>query len=165
MYKVFSIILIIISITVPVNSPKAHIDDSHHEMFAKVMDSIRNQRLLELRISAIINAVKIVESNNNPLAFNVSEQAAGILQIRPIMVREVNRLVGYQKYTLEDRWDPTKSVGMFIDYQNAVNPDWCPELAAKKWNGGYYGERIPMTEIYWQKVKLNMKEVKLQYYL
>ena len=53
-----------------------------------------------------------VESGGNPKAFNERENAAGILQIRPIMVQEVNRITGHECYSLEDRWVPQRSVDM-----------------------------------------------------
>ena len=44
-----------------------------------------------------------VESGNDTLAYNAKENAAGCLQIRPIMVREVNRLLGKDSFKLKDR--------------------------------------------------------------
>lgn len=113
-----------------------------------------------IRKSLLIRSVIEVESANNPLAFNASELAAGVLQIRPIMVKEVNRLVGHNKYKNEDRWDKDKSIKMFIDYQNAVNPEWDEELAARRWNGGHFGQFKEATLIYWHKVMSKMNKLK-----
>lgn len=57
-----------------------------------------------------------VESNGDPTAFNAREQAAGILRIRPIVVKDVNRILGKEAYTDTDRWDPTKSIEMATIY-------------------------------------------------
>ena len=43
----------------------------------------------------------MVESEGNDSAYHKREKAAGCLQIRPIMVREVNRILGIQKSELE----------------------------------------------------------------
>ena len=64
-------------------------------------------------IDTLLNAVMAVESNFDTMAYNSKENAAGVLQIRPIMVREVNRLLGEDKYTLKDRWSKAKSIEMF----------------------------------------------------
>lgn len=99
----------------------------------------------------IIQKIAMIESSGNPDAFNEKENAAGLLQIRPVMVKEINRLIGEHRYTLEDRWCPETSKEMFITYQNHVNPEWDEEIAAKRWNGGIRGERNPNTEKYYQK--------------
>ena len=38
------------------------------------------------------------ESRFQPDAINKSENAVGLLQIRPIMIREVNRLIGEERF-------------------------------------------------------------------
>lgn len=101
----------------------------------------------------LIEAIIEVESENDPLSYNSYEGAAGLLQIRHIMVREVNRFVGYKKYTYRDRWDRNKSIEMFIIYQNNLNPKWDFEKAARLWNGGNRGHLKKTTKKYWKKVK------------
>ena len=44
-------------------------------------------------IDTLLIAVMAVESNFVSMAYNAKENAVGVLQIRPIMVREVNRLL------------------------------------------------------------------------
>ena len=61
----------------------------------------------------LIKAIMYVESRGNTKAHNISEDAVGCLQIRPIMLKEVNRLLGYNKYKLKDRWSKLKSIEMF----------------------------------------------------
>lgn len=70
----------------------------------------------------LLDAIVEIESNGNPSAFNERTNAAGILQITPIFVEEVKRLSGIN-YTLEDRFDITKSVEMYYIYQAHKNPD------------------------------------------
>ena len=54
-----------------------------------------------------------MESRGQVMAFNEAENAAGILQIRPIMVKEVNRILTLRGATPifknEHRWCPSKS--------------------------------------------------------
>lgn len=49
-------------------------------------------------------------------------QDVGIFQITPIYVKEVNRILGEEKYTLSCRTDIGKSMEMFMIYQNYHNP-------------------------------------------
>jgi hypothetical protein len=61
----------------------------------------------------LISAIIQVESGGDTLAYNSKEDAVGCLQIRPIMVREVNRLLGKDSFTLSDRRSKVKSIQMF----------------------------------------------------
>lgn len=70
----------------------------------------------------LLDAIVEVESEGNPGAFNERTNAAGILQITPIYVAEVNRLLGEDRYTLDDRYDVQKSVEMYCVYQYHKNP-------------------------------------------
>ena len=100
----------------------------------------------------LIDAVIHVESRGNINAHNVGEDAVGVLQIRPIMVQEVNRVLGVDKYTLMDRWNKQKSIEMFnVIRQNTPNPT--NEKIARNWNGGPNGYNKNSTLKYWQKVK------------
>ena len=100
----------------------------------------------------LIEAIIYVESRGDTLAHNVSENAVGCLQIRPIMLREVNRLLGYNKYKLADRWNKEKSIEMFnVIKEHTTNPT--NEKLARNWNGGWNGYKKQSTLKYWQKVK------------
>ncbi len=100
----------------------------------------------------LIEAIIYVESRGNTKAHNISEDAVGCLQIRPIMLREVNRLVGYNKYQLKDRWSKTKSIEMFnVIKEHTKNPT--NEKLARNWNGGWNGYKKQSTLKYWHKVK------------
>lgn len=100
----------------------------------------------------LIDAIMYVESRGDTNAHNIKEDAVGCLQIRPIMLREVNRLLGYNKYNLFDRWSKAKSIEMFeIIRQNTPNPT--DEKLARNWNGGWNGYKKQSTLKYWNKVK------------
>ena len=101
----------------------------------------------------ILKAFIQVESSGNIFAYNKKERAAGILQIRPIMVREVNRLYDTD-YKLVDRYDSIKSVQMFILYQSHYSRKLTIELMARKWNAGPDGmSQLKATENYYTKIK------------
>ena len=100
----------------------------------------------------LIEAIMYVESRGDINAYNAKENAVGCLQIRPIMLREVNRLLGYNKYKLTDRWNKEKSIQMFnVIKEHTTNPT--DEKLARNWNGGWNGYKKQSTLKYWQKVK------------
>ncbi len=104
---------------------------------------------------SLIDAIIHVESRGDSMAYNAGEDAVGVLQIRPIMMREVNRLLGYNKYTLKDRWSKSKSIEMFnVIKAHTTNPT--NERLARNWNGGWNGYKKKSTLKYWQKVKTQL---------
>jgi hypothetical protein len=104
---------------------------------------------------SLIAAIIHVESRGDSMAYNAKEDAVGVLQIRPIMMREVNRLLQENKYTLNDRWSKSKSIEMFnVIKQHTTNPT--NEILARNWNGGWNGYKKKSTLKYWQKVKTQL---------
>lgn len=104
---------------------------------------------------SLIAAIIYVESRGDSMAYNAGEDAVGVLQIRPIMVREVNRLLKENKYTLADRWSKSKSIEMFnVIKDHTTNPT--NEILARNWNGGWSGYKKKSTLKYWQKVKTQL---------
>jgi soluble lytic murein transglycosylase-like protein len=63
-------------------------------------------------IPILIAALILVESGGNPKAIGDSGQALGVLQIRPIFVEDVNRILGRNVYYLTDRESADQSVDM-----------------------------------------------------
>ena len=126
------IFLILISLFLPTGSPVGEIIDAKN--------------------TNLIDAIIYVESRGDSMAYNKREDAVGVLQIRPIMLREVNRLLGYDKYTLQDRWSKAKSIEMFeVIREHTTNPT--DEKLARNWNGGWNGYKKQSTLKYWNKVK------------
>jgi hypothetical protein len=111
----------------------------------------------------IVKAIIFVESSGNDSAYCKLEDAVGCLQIRRVMVREVNRILKKQgkskRYKLNDRWKRDESVEMFniyIAYYDLVTP----EDIARAWNGGPRGGLKNATISYWNKVKKELTEFK-----
>ena len=105
----------------------------------------------------LVDAIIYVESRNSPNAWNKREDACGVLQIRPIMINDVNRILSKKNtpkvYTLNDRWNKTKSIEIFYIIQEYYSPNGTPERIARVWNGGPNGYKKPQTLAYWHKVK------------
>ena len=108
-----------------------------------------------------LNALIFVESRGNDSAIGdrhlVGNEAVGALQIRPIMVREVNRILKIQKsdkrYRLKDRYDREKTIEMFLTWKNFHHKNSDFETIARNWNGGPRGYKLSRTERYWNRVK------------
>ena len=110
-------------------------------------------------IGDLIEALIQVESMGNDSAVgdtHLPEPSIGVLQIRPIMVREVNRICkimnSNQQFTLKDRFDRNKSIHMFMIWKKFHHENDSDEVIARNWNGGPRGYKIKRTEKYWSKV-------------
>lgn len=104
-------------------------------------------------LEATWRAICWVESRNDPRAYNPAEDAAGIAQIRPCYVRDVNEYLGAPVFGLADRYDPEASRAMFETYMERYCRDGGPEQWARCHNGGPRGPRKAGTLEYWRKVK------------
>ena len=115
-------------------------------------------------LTSLIAALMWVESRCDTSAYCKREDAVGVLQIRPIMVKEVNRILRLQGsshiFTLEDRWSKDKSIDMFNVVANYYHETSSYEKIARCWNGGPKGLQKKQTEKYWRKVqkRLNQNE-------
>ena len=83
--------------------------------------------------STFIKALAWVESRWDDNAIN-SKQAVGYLQLTPILVKDVNRIIGTNNYTLENRNDRELSIEMFNIIMDNYNPQHDKHLAMKIWN-------------------------------
>ena len=107
------------------------------------------------RWNLLIDAISTIESSNNPKARNHKGDCCGLLQITPVLVREVNRICKIKKlnkhYTLNDRYNAAKSKEMFGIFQDMYNKGHNIEKAIRMWNGGPYYSR-KKTQGYYNKV-------------
>lgn len=108
----------------------------------------------------LILAIAIVESGCNTSALNVEEDAVGYLQIRPCVVEDVNRILGNERFSLDDRYDKQASIEMFkiytLFYYNHYKSKIKMsehEARARIWNGGPKGWQKSATKKYWRKVR------------
>ena len=106
--------------------------------------------------AGIWEAVCEVESGGDPTAWNRAEDAAGVSQIRPIVIEDLNRIYG-PRWSLEDRWCPEKSREIFWQYvlywQERMGYPLTDETLARIWQGGPRGPRRDSTLAYWHRVR------------
>lgn len=104
---------------------------------------------------ALLWAIAEVESGGDCNAIGDKGKAVGCLQIWPITVKDANRIIGQDKYTLKDRYSKEKSFEIcriiLLHYEKT------PEAMARRWNGGSNWKQKPTTIKYWNKVKKAMK--------
>lgn len=88
----------------------------------------------------------------------------GALQIKPICVRDVNRIAGTQ-YAYTDAHDRKKAVEMYWIYMTHYTSDKRIkkttdaryfEVASRMWNGGPNGHRNPKSLVYWYKIRQHL---------
>ena len=145
--------ILILALCVPMIAAKCPSLKTHYAVNLPTIkvNSITEDKLIQ----ALIN----VESSNNDDAYHSGEDAAGCLQIRRTMVRDVNRILRRQKsqirFDFEDRWDRQKSIEIFKIYCNHYNLT-TPEEKARCWNGGPRGLQKLATKRYWKKVKKHL---------
>lgn len=92
----------------------------------------------------IWDAVCEVESDNGKYLYNAKEQATGIVQIRPIRLKDYNQRT-HSSYKLVDCYKVEVSKEIFMYYATKFNYN-DHEKIAKDWNKS-------KTNIYWNKVK------------
>ena len=114
----------------------------------------------EVKPIELVEALIIVESQGNDSAIgdtHLGAPSVGVLQIRPIMVREVNRILKLKKtklrFKLRDRFDRDKSIEMFTIWKEFHHKDSDFETIARNWNGGPNGYKRSSTLHYWKKVE------------
>ena len=118
----------------------------------------------------LVSALILVESRGNDSAIGdrhiVGGEAVGALQIRPIMVREVNRILKIQKsdkrFKLSDRYDREKTIEMFYVWKNFHHKDSDFETIARNWNGGPKGYKNSRTLKYWSKVQKELDDTTIR---
>ena len=118
-----------------------------------------------------MKAIGLVESGGKVRKKNTKEDAVGIFQIRPIVVADVNRIIGKKVYSNNSRWSAEKSVKiMYIYlgyygnlYENTTGNEATDGIYARIWNGGAYGYNKHSTIAYWEKVKEKIIKLK-EYY-
>lgn len=112
---------------------------------------IYKQESIRLHRQRLIQAIIQVESNGDLLAYNTKEQAAGCMQIRPVMLNHINKISG-KHFKLKDRYNKDKSVEMFDILMRKRNPRYNIDTACNLWNHGCIVADIPLykSKIYKQ---------------
>ncbi len=125
-------------------------------LFIFVVLSFSTYAQEQVPIEFLVDAIIHVESRGDSTAIGDGGRAVGILQIHPIMVREVNRILEKNgsdvRYNYNDRYSVEKSKKMFYVWKEYYHPNSSYEKIARCWNGGTNGHMFYCTHRYWRKV-------------
>jgi hypothetical protein len=84
-------------------------------------------------------AVAFKESSFDPLIVNKRSGARGLMQITPVMIREVNKICKKlnlpNRYIWKDAFDPYKSIEIWYIVQGYKNPEYYYDKACRIWFG------------------------------
>jgi hypothetical protein len=115
------LILATMKLSAPVNEAEGYI--------------INNEPIYAYNVSdPFLRAVIAFESNLDERAVNPYTKARGILQIMPVMIREVNKYSDV-RYTWDDAWNPVKSIEIWNIIMTVKNPEYYPDRAIRIWFG------------------------------
>jgi len=127
-----------------------------------IKESKHELTILDVAVDPLlIDALIRVESSNGTVVYgdlHLGTPSVGVLQIRRIMVDDVNRILKLQdqkkQFNYDDRYSKDKSIEMFIIYVSFYAQDYLDsnEYIARIWNGGPDGYRQLATRPYWEKV-------------
>jgi len=106
--------------------------------------------------TAFIDSIIHVESRGRDNAL-ARDGSAGPLQIKAVLVKDVNRILAHKgdtlRFKLKDRFDREKAIQMFWIYQSFYGKQSDSyEVMARRWNGGPKGHLKKATKKYWNKV-------------
>jgi hypothetical protein len=123
------------------------------EIYIPSIEPLKKSYTLAEKIQALIDT----ETSNGVNRYNPGEtDAVGLLQIHSIMVREVNRILGYQKYQLSDRLSDKASIDIFLIYQRHYNPTMEFQKMARLWCSGPDGMRETNSLGYYNRALTNL---------
>jgi hypothetical protein len=126
---------------------------------SEIVSAMTQEDLNTVKMVKGIYAIAMVESGLNPEIVNKYEDAVGILQIRPIMVKEANRILGFDKFKLKDRFSAQVSIEIFLTVQRHHNKDFNLKTACWIWNGGTIDTTKNKCNRYYTKVLLKLKNM------
>lgn len=141
----------------------------HYKHTQAYKDSLLLDQIIPDEVNDKLSYVKLmesiitVESEWNYKAYNPREEALGWMQIRPILIKDLNRNVDLN-YKLTDRTSVKKSISMFLEYSKMYQKKQFQRGNFKRlsrlWNGGPNGHRNNNTLYYWNKVSKVLSKLK-----
>lgn len=113
----------------------------------------------------LLHALKMAESGCKSGAIGDNGKAVGILQLHTAYVDDANRIVGYKKYSYNDRYDVRKSEEMAMivlthygkHYESKTGKSCTDEVLARIHNRGYSQWNDKLGERYWKRVQKFLK--------
>tara|TARA_R110002020_G_scaffold195451_2_gene396438 strand:- start:4594 stop:5073 length:480 start_codon:yes stop_codon:yes gene_type:complete len=149
-------IITILALLSAVFAPNATLENNYDTYYSIEYDDTPS-------VDSLLQSIIKVESNGDSLAVgdkHLSTPSIGLLQIRRVMVDEINRILRKRndtiRYFYSDRWSASKSIEMYYIWKGYHHNKSSNEVIARNWNGGTYGYKKTSTVKYWAKVKSQM---------
>jgi len=114
-------------------------------------------------INAMALAFAKQESNFNHTAVSPCGRWVGCLQLSEIMVREANRIVGFDCFNYDDRYDRQGSYAIFKIVQERHNPNLEIDRAIDVWNPGCGSDYRGSVKKYFKYNLMNYNTLKNYY--
>lgn len=100
----------------------------------------------------LLRAFMYVESKFKDDVVNPVTGARGVLQILPIMIREVNRIQKDVTYTWDDAFSIEKSIEIWYKIQHHHNPNYDIGKACRVW----FGKGVQYDGLTWETYQCNI---------
>ena len=149
-------IITILALLSAVAAPNATLENNYDTYYSIEYDESPS-------IDSLLQSIIKVESNGDSMAVgdkHLKTPSIGLLQIREVMVDEINRILKESgdtiRYYYSDRYSASKSVQMYYIWKEYHHKKSSNEVIARNWNGGTYGYKMNATVKYWVKVKSKM---------
>ena len=114
-------------------------------------------------INAMAMAFAQQESQFNHTAVSPCGRWVGCLQLSEIMVREANRIVGFERFNYNDRYDRQGSYAIFKIVQQHHNPNLEIDRAIDVWNSGCGSDYRGSVKKYFKYNLMNYKTLENYY--
>lgn len=146
-----------VAVSAAVYKPVEDMPDECYQEPADTYEECDIENCVQIVLKAQGDAISEVESGCDSTAYNASTGAAGDKQLRKIMVREANRILGRDEYSYDDRYSARKSQEIFEVVISHHNPQLDIDSTISIWNPGCgrdYRERV--RNIYYENLNAMM---------
>lgn len=126
-----------------------------------IIESDSGRDLISNELQLALDASHIIESDSGKYLISPDGKSMGPLHIQKQAVDDVNRILGYQAFSYDDRMSWEKSCQIFEVYLNYYGQRYIKqtskqptaEVYVRMWNGGPDGWKSKSTENHWQKAE------------
>lgn len=125
-------------------------------IYQQFISNDKNKALID-HYKNLLGAMLFKESSYGKCTVGDNGNAIGVLQLHKTMIDEANRILGYEKYTYDDRASIEKSIEVFLIYQEYWNPTRNIETAARIWNAGPDAMTSNQALDYWTSIQYYME--------
>lgn len=168
-----AIVVVIGHLLMPTGYVSAAIVKMGSEEFSDLADYIifesesasESEPEIDLELQLALNLSYQLESECGVNLVSSNGRDIGPLQIQTVVIEDINRILGYNAYVAEDRWNLEKSCEIFWIYltyygevyhrRTGKNPT--VETYLRMWNKGPNGWKKPESLFHWEKAKKLIK--------